>query len=381
MDTLTQGVDFWWKIQSGCEHGVESHSARYSAVTVARTCNYHRAMAEEQPNRDKLLSAGMREQLDLGYAFGGLSTFAQQPFVPDLEDLDRWKPDVAVVGAPFDLGTTNRPGARFGPRSIRTSAYESGTYHIDLGLEIFDHLTVVDVGDAHCPHGDIERSLENIRHRVHEIARRHIIPITLGGDHTITLPAATAVADVYGHGNVGIVHFDAHADTADIIDGNLASHGTPMRRLIESGAIPGDRFVQVGLRGYWPPADTFAWMREQGMVWHTMQEIWERGFKAVMDDAVSEALSSAEYLYISVDVDSLDPSFAPGTGTPEPGGIATSDILRIVRQLAREHNVVGMDVVEVAPAYDVSELTVNVAHRLVMETLGGIAARRQGLSS
>ena len=290
----------------------------------------------------------MREQLDLGYVFGGLSTFAQQPFVPDLEDLDRWKPDVAIVGAPFDIGTTNRPGARFGPRSIRTSAYESG-------------------------------SLANIRHRVHEVARRGIIPITLGGDHTITWPAATAVADVHGYGNVGIVHFDAHADTADIIDGNLASHGTPMRRLIESGAIPGDRFVQVGLRGYWPPADTFDWMREQGMVWHTMQEIWDRGFKAVMDDAVSEALASADHLYISVDVDSLDPSFAPGTGTPEPGGIATSDILRIVRQLAREHNVVGMDVVEVAPAYDVSELTVNVAHRLVMEALGGIAARRRDL--
>jgi agmatinase len=186
---------------------------------------------------------------------------------------------------------------------------------------------------------------------------------------------------VYGYGNVGIVHFDAHADTADVIDGNLASHGTPMRRLIESGAIPGDRFVQVGLRGYWPPADAFAWMREQGMVWHTMQEIWDRGFKAVMDDAVKEALSSADYLYISVDVDSLDPSFAPGTGTPEPGGIATSDILRIVRQLAREHNVVGMDVVEVAPAYDVSELTVNVAHRLVLETLGGIAARRRDQAS
>ncbi len=353
--------------------------ATSAAAPQQRFTNYPLAMSEELPNRDELLSPGMREQLDLGYVFGGLSTFAQQPFVPDLEDLDRWKPDVAIVGAPFDIGTTNRPGARFGPRSIRTSAYESGTYHIDLDLEIFDHLTVVDAGDAHCPHGNTDQSLANIRHRVHEVARRGIIPITLGGDHTITWPAATAVADVHGYGNVGVVHFDAHADTADIIDGNLASHGTPMRRLIESGAIPGDRFVQVGLRGYWPPADTFDWMREQGMVWHTMQEIWDRGFKAVMDDAVSEALASADHLYISVDVDSLDPSFAPGTGTPEPGGIATSDILRIVRQLAREHNVVGMDVVEVAPAYDVSELTVNVAHRLVMEALGGIAARRRDL--
>jgi agmatinase len=178
-----------------------------------------------------------------------------------------------------------------------------------------------------------------------------------------------------------MVHFDAHADTANIIDGNLASHGTPMRRLIESGAIPGPNFVQVGLRGYWPPREVFDWMREQGMRWHTMQEIWERGFKAVMDDAVAEALSSADHLYISIDVDSLDPAFAPGTGTPEPGGILSADLLRMVRRLCLEHDVVGVDIVEVAPAYDVSELTVNVAHRLAFECLAGMAARRRNNAS
>ena len=203
------------------------------------------------------------------------------------------------------------------------------------------------------------------------------MPVILGGDHSITWPAATAVADVHGYGNVGIVHFDAHADTADHIDGNLATHGTPMRRLIESGAVPGDRFVQVGLRGYWPPAETFAWMREQGMVWHTMHEIWERGFKAVMADAVSEALSKADHLYLSVDVDVMDPAHAPGTGTPEPGGMTSVDLLRMVRQLALEHDIVGMDVVEVAPAYDVSDLTVNAAHRIVFEALAGMAERRR----
>ena len=326
---------------------------------------------------DEMLTPGMREQLELGYVFGGLSTFGQQPFVPDLDDLDRWQPDVAIVGAPFDLATTNRPGARFGPRAIRTAAYEPGTYHLDLGGEIFEELRVVDVGEAHCPHGDTATSHANIRQRVHEVARRGIVPIILGGDHSITWPAATAVADVYGHGNIGVVHFDAHADTADIIDGNLASHGTPIRRLIESGAVPGDRFVQVGLRGYWPPAETFEWMKGQGMVWHTMQEIWERGFKAVLDSAVGEALATADHLYISVDVDSMDPAHAPGTGTPEPGGIVAADLLRAVRELARRHHVVGMDGVEDAPPYDVSDLTVNAAHRLVFEALGGMAARRR----
>jgi agmatinase len=329
----------------------------------------------EPPRRD--LSPGMQEQLELGYVFGGLSTFGQRPLVTDPEQLDAWQPDVAIVGAPFDISTTNRPGARFGPRAIRALAYEPGTYHLDLGIEIFEHLEVVDYGDAFCPHGQTETSHANIRERVHQVASRGIVPVTLGGDPSITWPAATAVADVHGHGNVGIVHFDAHADTADHIDGNLASHGTPMRRLIESGAVPGDRFVQVGLRGYWPPAETFAWMREQGMVWHTMHEIWERGFKEVMADAVSEALSKADHLYLSVDVDVMDPAHAPGTGTPEPGGMTSVDLLRMVRQLALEHDLVGMDVVEVAPAYDVSDLTVNAAHRIVFEARAGMAERRR----
>jgi len=327
------------------------------------------------PQRD--LSRGMREQLELGYGFGGLSTFGQRPFLPDPEMLDEWKPQVAIVGAPFDIATTNRPGARFGPRAIRSQPYESGTYHMDLGIEIFDWLEVVDFGDAYCPHADTARSHANIKTRVKEVASRGIVPIVLGGDHSITWPAATAVAEVKGFGKVGMVHFDAHADTADIIEGNLASHGTPMRRLIESGAIPGPNFVQVGLRGYWPPKELFDWMGQQGMRWHTMDEIWNRGFKAVMDDAVREALAAADHLYISIDVDSLDPAFAPGTGTPEPGGIQSCDLLRMVRTLCVEHDVVGVDIVEVAPVYDVSELTVNVAHRLAFECLAGMAARRR----
>ncbi len=328
-----------------------------------------------EPKRE--LSPGMQEQLDLGFVFGGLATFGQRPFLTEPAQLDEWQPDVAIVGAPYDNSTTNRPGARFGPRAIRSQAYEPGSYHMDLGIEIFDYLEVVDFGDAYCPHGQTDVSLANIKARVSEVAKRGIIPITLGGDHSITWPAATAVAEVKGFGNVGIVHFDAHADTADILYGNLASHGTPMRRLIESGAIPGKNFVQVGLRGYWPPKEIFDWMREQGMRWHTMDEIWQRGFQTVMKDAISEALNAADSLYISIDVDSLDPSFAPGTGTPEPGGIMSADLLRMVRTLCLEHNVVGIDIVEVSPAYDVSDLTVNIAHRLAFECLAGLAARRR----
>lgn len=330
----------------------------------------------ERPAPRRELSDGMREQLSLaGYA--GLPTFGQRPFLTDPEQLDEWQPDVAIVGAPFDIATTNRPGARFGPRAIRATAYEPGTYHLDLGIEMYDWLEVVDYGDAYCPHGDTATSHANIRSRVFDIAGRGIIPIILGGDHSITWPAATAVADHYGYGNVGIVHFDAHADTADIIEGNLASHGTPMRRLVDSGAVLGKNFVQIGLRGYWPPADTFSWMQENGFRWHLMHEIWERGIHAVIEDAVAEALDGAEFLYVSVDIDVLDPGFAPGTGTPEPGGMTPVDLLRVVRNLALRTNMVAMDVVEVAPAYDVAENTVNNAHRVVYEALGGMAARRR----
>src|SRR4051812_8666362 len=184
----------------------------------------------------------MREQLGLN-SVAGLATFGARPFLTEPEQLDSWQPDVAIVGAPFDVSTTNRPGARFGPRALRAQAYGPGTYHLDLGLEIFDWLEVVDYGDAHCPHGQTAASHGNLRTRVQDAASRGIVPVVLGGDHSIPWPAATAVADAHGWGKVGIVHFDAHADTADIIDGNLASHGTPMRRLIESGAVLGRNFV------------------------------------------------------------------------------------------------------------------------------------------
>ena len=152
-----------------------------------------------EPQRD--VPPGLREQLDLAHA--GLVTFGHRPFLSEPEQLDSWQPDVAVVGAPFDVSTTNRPGARFGPRAIRSQAYEPGTYHLDLGIEIFDWLEVVDYGDAHCPHGQTEASHANIRARVGEVASRGIVPVILGGDHSITWPAATAVADRYGFGNVG----------------------------------------------------------------------------------------------------------------------------------------------------------------------------------
>ena len=211
------------------------------------------------------------------------------------------------MGAPLDDGVSYRPGARFGPRAIRTATYHSGSLNsLQLGIQPFEWLDCVDAGDAPITPANLDRAHEVIRRKVFEVANAGAIPIVLGGDHSITFPSASAVADACAPRRLGVVHFDAHADTANTTWGVLASHGTPMRRLIESGAVDGRNFVQVGLRGYWPPPETFTWMEEHGLRWHLMTEIESRGAEAVIADAIAEALDGPDVIYLSVDVDVLD---------------------------------------------------------------------------
>lgn len=322
----------------------------------------------------------LRRQME-GPSYLGPTSFAKVVQLSEPEELDRWKPDFAIVGAPWDDSTTFRPGARFGPRAVRVANNQPPDWHIDLEVAPLEELTLVDYGDAVCPPGLVEPSHEAIRQRVHEVASRGIIPVVIGGDHSVTLPSATAVADVVGRGRLGIVHFDAHADTAPESFGNPLSHGTPMRRLVESGAVPGPNFVQIGLRGYWPPREVFEWMKAAGLRWHLMDEIWRLGISEVVRRAVAEALDGPEFIYLSVDIDVLDPGFAPGTGTPEPGGMTPADLLRAIREVALYTPVVAMDVVEVAPALDPAELTAQNANRCILELLSATAAKRRQVSS
>jgi agmatinase len=290
--------------------------------------------------------------------------------------------DVAILGAPVDMGVVNRPGARFGPRAIRQAGYfgspNDQLYHQGLGVYPTQVLNIVDFGDAYCPPSSLELSHDAVRMKVMHAVQAETVPIILGGDHSITLPAATAVAQHYGYGKVGMVHFDAHADTGDSsYGGTLISHGSPMRRLIESGAIPGRNFVQIGLRGYWPPATLFDWMREQEMRWHPMSEIETRDFDEVVDEAITEALDGPEYIYLSVDIDVLDPAFAPATGTPEPGGISSLELLRAIREIVLSKGMVAMDVVEVAPIYDQpGDITAQAAHRCIYEAISALAKKK-----
>ncbi len=309
--------------------------------------------------------------------YAGPVTFFQRPMITDIDELGRRRADVAIVGAPFDDGVSHRPGARFGPRAIRQASYTSGDYSLQLDIRPFEVLDVVDSGDADLTPAWIERSHQMIFERVLDVAATGAIPIVLGGDHSITWPSASAVAQVRAPGSIGIVHFDAHADTAQSDWGVLSGHGTPMRRLIESGAVKGKNFVQVGLRGYWPPVEVFEWMKQQGMRWHLMREIEEIGAEAVVDMAIKEALEGADAVYLSLDIDVIDRGSAPGTGTPEPGGMLPREVLRAIRRICGQVEIAAMDIVEVSPPFDHAEVTAMVAHRAALECISALAVRKR----
>ena len=313
-----------------------------------------------------------------GNQYGPDATFVGVP-AADLEDPASFAGAAAViVGAPFDGGTSHRPGCRFGPLAIRTTDYlphDGRRPHLALDVEPLGELGVVDVGDVEMLSGETEQALARLEAAVERIATGGAVPVVLGGDHTIALPDVTGVARHVGWGRVSVVHFDAHADTGDTQFGSLYGHGTPMRRLIESGATRGDRFLQIGLRGYWPEPATLAWMAEQGMRSYEMTELVERGLDECLTEAFARALDDCDAVFLSVDVDVVDPGAAPGTGTPEPGGLSARQLLDAVRRATMELPVAGIDVVEVSPPYDQAEVTAYLANRVVLEALSGMAWR------
>jgi len=287
----------------------------------------------------------------------------------------RSSPLALSSGPPF------RPGARFGPKAIREGDYleaDGSRPHLDSGIDALKALGVVDVGDVMMPPGYVEESLDRIAAVVERVAQAGVVPIILGGDHSVTFANASGVAAVRGDGTFALVHFDAHADTGETHYGMLHGHGTPMRRLIESGTVPGHRFVQIGLRGYWPPPHVLAWMQDQQMRTFPMRDIVDRGLETVVDEAVALASDGADGVFISIDIDVVDPSAAPATGTPEPGGLTARQLLDTVNRLGRELDIIGADIVEVSPIYDgPGEITARLANRVVLELLDGMARRRR----
>ncbi len=304
--------------------------------------------------------------------FTGLLSFAGQRYSEDPGDLAGV--DVAIVGAATDDLVSDRPGTRFAPRAIRAAGCPPGR-HLDAAIDAFATLSVLDYGDAPVVPGDPTATHAAIERTVGEVVAAGAIPFVLGGDHSIAEPDMRAVAA--RHGPLGLVHLDAHTDTGTTVFGVERSHGTPMFRLVEGGVVDAARYVQIGLRGYWPGEETFAWQRERGITSFLMEDVRTLSIEEIVGRTV--AIVGSGPVFLSIDIDVLDPSLAPGTGTPEPGGMSTAQLLWAARVLATELDVVGAELVEVIPtAVGSADVTALIADRTVREVLTGLALRRQG---
>ena len=273
--------------------------------------------------------------------------------------------DVAIVGVPLDIGTSNRSGARHGPVQIRSESALVRPYCMATGAAPFDSFQIADTGDVAINAYSLAKSIGIIEDHYDRILRYPVKPISLGGDHTIALPILRALNRK--HGKMAVIHIDAHADINDTSFGERITHGTIFRRAIEEQLIEPDKMVQIGLRATGYSDDDFDWSRQQGVRVVTAEECWYRSLSPLMDE-VREQIGSDTPTYISFDIDGLDPSVAPGTGTPEIGGLSASQGLEIIRG-AYGLNIIGADLVEVSPPYDTSGNTALVAANLVFEML------------
>ncbi len=319
----------------------------------------------------------MIDPLERGRRYGekpdvpGLLSFGGQPYPEDARELEG--ADVVIVGAATDDLVSDRPGTRFGPRAIRAASAPPGP-HLEAGVDGIGELNVVDYGDAPVLPADPARTHEAIEETVGDALTAGAVPIVLGGDHSIAEPDIRACAKK--HGPVGLIHFDTHTDTGQEVFGVEVSHGTPMYRLIEQGHIDGSRYTQVGLRGYWPGPEQFAWQEEKGITAIFMHEVRDQGIRPAVERAIEAAGEGP--VFLSVDVDVLDPAYAPGTGTPEPGGMSSADLLWACREIASRVEIVGADVVEVIPTgVGSADITALVAERTVREIITGLAQRRR----
>ena len=299
--------------------------------------------------------------------FSGVRTFMRLPNVQDLENAE-----AAVVGSPFDTGASFRAGARFGPESIRSVSHLLRPYNPSQEVSIFDHLSVIDYGDVPVVPGYIEESYERIKEGLEPIHRAGVIPVVLGGDHSIALPELRAAASV--HGPLALVQFDSHADTWDAYFGKKYNHGTVFRRAVEEGLLDTSRSIQVGMRGPLYASGDLGVSRELGFDLVPTDEVRELGIPEVIE-RIRERVGDAK-VYVSFDVDFVDPAFAPGTGTPEIGGFTSREAQEFVRGLAGL-DIVGCDVVEVLPPYDSAQITALLAANVAHEFLSLFALRRK----
>ncbi|XP_071493942.1 guanidinobutyrase-like [Diadema antillarum] len=291
---------------------------------------------------------------------GGIATMMRLPFQKTTENLD-----ACFVGIPLDIGTSNRSGTRFGPRQIRTESVLLRNCN-SIGASPFESLQVADIGDVILNLYDLKKSCEMIHQQYRDIIANGCKPLTLGGDHTLTYPILKAVKEKYGP--VGLVHVDAHADVSESMLGEPIAHGTPFRRAVEDGCLDCKRVVQIGLRGsqYSPSLGSEDFQKEMGFRVVPVEECWYKSMAPLMEEVRS--MMGSGPVYLSFDIDAIDPGLAPGTGTPEIGGLTSVQALEIVRG-CRGLNLVGCDLVEVSPPYDTTGITAYTGAHLLFEML------------
>jgi agmatinase len=298
-------------------------------------------------------------------AFAGINTFLKAPYVENVHEVSRH--EVAVVGAPFDMGTTYRPGARFGPQAIRRISALYDSYSVDMAVDLQEELDLVDVGDVFVIPSNIEKSFDQIDRAVSFLAGEGVFPVVLGGDHSIGYPDVRALASRI-EGRVGIIHLDRHLDIQER-DMDERMHTTPWFHATNIANAPPTNLVQMGIGGWYGSRPGVKVARGRGTTVLTITDIEAVGVEKAAEVALEVAWKDADAVYLSFDIDSVDAGFVPGTGSPEPGGLLPREALKLLRLIARE-GICGMEVVEVAPPYDVSDMTAQLACRAVMDVLG-----------
>ncbi len=291
--------------------------------------------------------------------FAGPGTMMRLPAAADAAGLD-----VCFIGIPLDVGTSNRPGTRFGPKQIRAESVMLRPYNMWTGAAPFDSLRIADIGDVPINTFDLKDAVRRIEAFYDNVLTHPVIPMTLGGDHTMTLPVLRSITRK--HGPVGLVHIDAHADINDHMFGESIAHGTTFRRALEEGLIDPNHTFQIGLRGTGYTAEDFDWARDMGFTVVQAEELWHKSATPLVDSI--RAKMGTLPAYLTFDIDSLDPAYAPGTGTPEIGGLTSVQAIELIRG-CQGLNLVGCDLVEVSPPYDLQGNTALLAANLIFEML------------
>ena len=300
--------------------------------------------------------------------FAGPGTMMRLPAAADAAGLD-----ACFIGIPLDVGTSNRPGTRFGPKQIRAESVMLRPYNMWTRAAPFDSLRIADIGDVPINTFDLKDAVRRIEMFYDSVLTHPVIPMTLGGDHTLTLPVLRSITKK--HGPVGLVHIDAHADINDHMFGESIAHGTPFRRALEEGLIDADHTFQIGLRGTGYTAEDFDWARDKGFIVVQAEELWHKSATPLIEDIRGKM--GTRPVYLTFDIDSLDPAYAPGTGTPEIGGLTSVQAIELIRG-CQGLNLVGCDLVEVSPPYDLQGNTALLAANLIFEmlcVLPGVAYR------